>query len=232
MSDSNPFFIWVYRLLAISALLLVVAVAAMVGWSMYASSDWRQRQTVELPVAENDASAGARQRLRFYNLETLPGTGVQAVQVGQVTKAGKSFGSSSYRGNELRNVVFFSPGEGEARWLFADNTRAIETFDKLCDCSGSEAKTVLALYVESRLADADSDAEQEQAVVPALVRPDGSGYQALYDTPVRVLGHELDAENRSMGLLVEESGRLVHRVYALEPFRQISEREITRLPGR
>ena len=68
-------------------------------------------------------------------------------------------------------------------------------------------------------------------VQPALVRPDGSGYRALTPGPVRVLGHEFDAEGGRVGLLMEVDDTLHYRQYDLTDFSQLSERTVAAPPG-
>ena len=83
------------------------------------------------------------------------------------------------------------------------------------------------LYLEIETSPTD-DGDRVQ---PALVRPDGSGYRALTPGPVRVLGHEFDAEGGRVGLLMEVDDTLHYRQYDLTDFSQLSERTVAAPPG-
>lgn len=227
MAEENRFFRWVYRLVGLGALLGLVAVAGLFVTTMLIGGNWAGGQTAEVQAMGAEPGAPT-ERLRFFGLESLKGTGMQMVMVGVQDDDG--FGkrvSSSYSSAQTRNVVFFAPGGGQATWLFPGNDQHILGVEKLCVCSGKDDDRVLGLYLEIESSPADDDGR----VQPALVRPDGSGYRALTPGPVRVLGNETDGEAGRVGLLMEVEGRLVFRQYALTDFSQVSEQTVAALPG-
>ena len=229
MSEENRFFRWVYRLVGLGALLGLAALAGLFVTTILIGGNWGEDQTAEVQTVGAEPGAPP-ERLRFFGLETLQGTGIQMVMVGsQDNDDGLSRRVSSGYGSFVkRNIVFFAPGGGQATWLFPANQREIVSVEKLCACSNQASDLVQALYLEIEPIPVD-DSDRVQ---PALVRPDGSGYLALTPGPVRVLGQEFDAQASRVGLLMEVDGTLLYRQYDLADFSQVSERTVAALPGK
>lgn len=228
MAEENRFFRWIYRLVGLGALLGLVALAGLFVTTVLIGGNWAGEQTAEVQAIGAEPGAPP-ERLRFFGLESLKGTGIQMVMVGAQDNDDGFSGrvSSGYASAKKRNIVFFAPGGGQATWLFPGNQQHILSVEKLCLCKGGDDDRVLGLYLEMEPTPAD-DGDRVQ---PALVRPDGSGYRALTPAPVRVLGQEMDVESARVGLLMEVDGRLVFRQYDLTDFSQVSERTVAALPG-
>lgn len=233
MTDSNVFFRWVYRLLALMALVGGALLAFVLIQSWWSSSHWRQRQAVEVTV-KGKAGKPVTRQLRFYGLESLKGTDTSLLRVADLgAKSGRVMSSSYLSNKSDRNLVFLQ-GDRKATWLFPRNDQTIREVFELCLCEPEEKARVLALYLEVVTADSNGDGEtdEDDLAMPALVRADGTGYTPLLDSPVRLLGRELSDDGAALGVLYESKGQLIHRQYTMEDFSLRAEQVITSLEGR
>ncbi len=229
MSEQSAFFRWVYRLLAIGGLLLLLAIAYVWIQSSLAGKRWRARNTVEVAQQGPDGRA-KKERLRFEQLTAIRGTDVKLLEVeAEADNGGKGLSSGSYGPDyRTRNLIFLEPGNGNARWLFDANEQSIRKTEMLSVDTDDRPGPVLAIYIEvERGLNAGSDAEHE--VTPALVRTDGSGYVELGKPVSRILDQSVSADGKTLGLLLEDQGKLLYREYSMESFSQTSEKLITRL---
>lgn len=232
MPDSNAFFRWVYRLLALMALLGGVALALVVIGGWWSSSKWRERQSVEVTV-QGEAGKPVKRQFRFYGLQSLRGTDTSLLRVGEFVGSSRVMGSGYGADKYDRNLVFLR-GDRKATWLFARNNQTIRDVFELCRCEPEENARVIALYLEVVNADTNRDGETNEAdlAIPALVRADGTGYTVLLDRPVRLLGRELSTDGAALDVLYESNGQLIHRRYAMADFGMRSEQVLTSLDGR
>ncbi|KAF1709079.1 hypothetical protein [Pseudoxanthomonas sacheonensis] len=230
MSEQNTFFRWVYRLLAIGGLCLLLAIAYVWIAGSISSRQWRGRNTVEVEQAGRNGRKQV-QTLRFDGLESIKGSAVQLIKVESEDEGGNKVGFSSGgygAAFTTRNVIFLEAGNGVARWLFPDNDQFIGKVSKLCVCEDGKESDVLAIYLEVARGKAGETGAASR-VVPALVRTDGNGYTELGKPVSRVLDNVVSDDGKTLGLLVEDKGKLLYRQFSLESFAQLSERLVTQL---
>ncbi len=229
MGEQNAFFRWLYRLLAIGGLLLLLAIAYALIAGQLSSRRWQQRDTVAVqqPTAGGQAKVEV---LRFGDLQSIRGSSIQMIGVESEDDRAKrlEFSSGGYGSDfRTRNLVFLQPEGGAAHWLFKDNSQYLGGIDRLCVCAERDQDPVLAIYLE--VAVGETDAQRPARVGPALVRIDGTGYTRL-GTPVsRVLDKTVGADGKTLGLLVEDQGKLLYRRFSLETFALLSEQLVTQL---
>ena len=234
MPESNRFFHWLYRLLAIAGLVLILVIGVVLARTFLGISAWRDRQAVEVPKQDSSGKP-VMEKLRFTGLETIAGRGTRMVRVeAEAPGRGNSL-SSGYGGAPTRNLVFIDEGFGKARWLFADNHRHIDGIRKLCACeSGDRAdEPVVAIYLQVRGVDTNNDGriDEDDHVVPALVQPDGSGYRPLMPAVEDVLDTVVADDGGSLGILVQKEDSLLYREYSTADGTMRAERELSRLGG-
>lgn len=228
MAEQNLFFRWLYRLLALGALGLLLVIAYVIVAGELSSRRWQHRDT----VAVQQPTADGRKRveeLRFGDLEAIRGSAVRLIKVESEVDRGKRLGLSSggYGWNfRTRNLVFVQPGSGPARWLFKDNGQYLGEVDQLCVCREGTKGPVLALYFEIARGDGTG---RPDSVSPAATRADGSGYAVLGKPVARVLDKDVSEDGRTLGILVEDEGKLLYRQFSLETFVQLSEQPVTQL---
>jgi hypothetical protein len=229
MSEQNQFFRWLYRLLALGALglLLVIAYAIIAG--ELSSRRWQHRNTVAVqqPTADGQKKV---QELRFGDLELIRGSAIRMIKVESEVDRGKRLGLSSggYGWNfRTRNLVFVQPGSSSpARWLFKGDGQYLSDIDQLCICRDGVKSPALALYFE--IAQGDGSGRPE-GVSPAVTHADGSGYATLGKPVARVLDKDVSEDGKTLGLLVEDQGKLVYRQFSLETFAPLQEQLVTQL---
>ena len=231
MNEQNLFFRWLYRMLAVGALFLLLAIAYLWVQSMLSSRQWRARDTVEV---QQPGQQGRKQvqTLRFGELESISGTDIKMLKVESEDARGNSVGFSSGgygAAFTIRNLVFLEAGNGKARWLFDDNEQFIGKVSKLCVCDAGREGSTLAIYLEVVRGKPPADARKDGNVQAALTRPDGLGYTEIGKPVSRVLDTLVSPDAKTIGLLVEERGNVSYRVFSLETFAPVSERAVTQL---
>ena len=228
MAEQNLFFRWLYRLLALGALGLLLVIAYVIVAGELSSRRWQHRDTVAVqqPTANGQEKV---EELRFGDLEPIRGSAIRLIKVESEIDRGKRLGLSSggYGWNfRTRNLVFVQPGSGPARWLFKGNDQYLGDVDQLCVCRDGAKGPVLALYFEIARGDGTSHPD---SVSPAVTRPDGSGYTVLGKPVARVLDKDVSEDGKTLGMLVEDEGKLLYRQFSLETFVQLSEQLVTQL---
>lgn len=228
-TDGNGFFKWLYRALAIVALCVLLAIGYAVVTLAYQQSRWKQRSAVTV-VPPGDAAREQKVQLRFSGLESIAGTTTSLLQV-ETASTGSKAGLSSGGGYDgsLRNLIFLDGGKTAARWLFPGNAQLLSRLQKLCLCETDRQAPVLALYVEVRASDTNGDGtiDEDDDVVPAMMRPDGRGYTTL-STPVdRIIDSSLSATGDSLEVLVQDGSRLSFRRYAIPGFAEVANQLVT-----
>ncbi len=119
-----------------------------------------------------------------------------------------------------RNLIFLPPGGGPGRWLFKDNDQYLGDVDQLCSCSGDVKGPTLGLYFEIAQGDGSG---RPNTVLAAITRIDGSGYATLGKPVARVLDKDVSEDGKTLGLLVEDQGKLMYRQFSLETFAPLQE---------
>ena len=228
MTEPNPFFRWLYRLLALGGLCLLLAIAYVFVASEMSSGRLQSRDTV---IAQKTTADGRKkeEELRFGDLETIRGSSTRLIKVESQTERSLLRGSSGGYGWNFRtrNLVFLPPGGDQARWLFKDNDQYLGGLDQLCVCNDDGLKgPALALYFEIAQGEVDG---RPGSVRPAVTRIDGVGYTALGGAVTRVLDKDVSEDGTTLGLLVEDQGKLLYRQFSLSTFVPISERLVTQL---
>lgn len=228
MSEHNQFFRWLYRLLALGALCLLLVIGYVIIAGELSSRRWQHRNTVAVqqPTADGQKKV---EELRFGNVEPIRGSAIRLIKVESEVERGKRLGLSSggYGWNfRTRNLVFVGPGSGPARWLFKHNDQYLSEIDQLCICKDGVKSPTLALYFE--IAQGDGSGRPD-GVSPAATHADGGGYAALGKPVTRVLGKDVSEDGKTLGLLVEDQGKLLYRQFSLETFAPLQEQLVTQL---
>lgn len=228
MAEQNVFFRWLYRLLAVAGLGLLLFVAYVIVAGEVSNRRWQQRNTVivQKPTADGKQVA---EELRFGDLEAIRGSSTRLIKVESKVDRGARLGlsSGSYGWNfRTRNLVFLPANGGAAHWLFKDNDQYFGDVEQLCVCGDGAKGPTLALYIE--IAQGDG-AGRPEAVIPAMTRIDGSGYATLGKPVARVLGRDVSADGNTLGLLVEDQGKLLYRQFSMQTFAPLSEQLVTQL---
>jgi hypothetical protein len=228
MAEQNLFFRWLYRLLALGALGLLLVIAYAIVAGELSSRRWQHRNT----VAVQQPTADGRKRveeLRFGDLQPIRGSAIRLIKVESEVERGKRLGLSSggYGWNfRTRNLVFLPPGGGAGHWLFKDNDQYLGDIDQLCICKDGTKGPTLALYFE--IAQGDGSGRPD-GVNPAATHADGSGYAVLGKPVTRVLDKDVSEDGKTLGLLVEDQGKLLYRQFSLETFAPLQEQLVTQL---
>lgn len=228
MAEQNLFFRWLYRLLALGALGLLLAIAYAIVAGELSSRRWQHRNTVAVQQPTADGREKVEE-LRFGDLQVIRGSAVRLIKVESEVDRGKRLGLSSggYGWNfRTRNLVFVQPGSGHARWLFKDNDQYLGDVDQLCVCREDTKGPVLALYFEIARGDGSG---RPDSVSPAATRADGTGYAVLGKPVARVLDKDVSEDGKTLGILVEDQGKLLYRQFSLETFLPLSEQLVTQL---
>ena len=228
MTEQNAFFRWIYRLLAIGGLCLLLAIAYMIIAGELSSRRWQHHNTVAVqqPTADGQQKV---EELRFGDMTVIRGSAVRLIKVESEVDRGKRLGLSSggYGWNfRTRNLVFLPPGTGPARWLFKKNDQYLSDVDQLCVCTDDLKGPVLALYFEVAQGE---ESGRPESVSPAVTHADGSGYATLGKPVARVLDKDVSEDGKTLGILVEDQGRLLYRQFSLETFAPLSEQLVTAL---
>lgn len=258
MSESNRFFLWIFRIAGTLVLGLLLLLLFFMAWGWWESRQRGQRDIDEMvTVEEKTADGRVRQvSLQFGDVRELSGTGrhvlaVEAKDNDGDDRIGLSSGSS-YTPNETRNLVFLDGDYANARWLFPDNDALIVEQDWLVQCpdAGAAEPThagaaytssdrpcadkakglVRAIFLSVRRKDNNGNGriDERDAQILALVRPDGTGYVELAGTPTQRV-LEHELRGESIGLLVQSGSRLAYRRYAIGDFKLASETPVADL---
>ncbi len=226
--DGSRFFRWLYRVLAIVALCALLAIGYAAASIAYQQSRWADRRSVTV-VTPGDTKNQPKQDLRFTALDSIAGTTTSVLQVETASTGGGGSLSSAGYGGSLRNLVFLDGDKTAARWLYNGNLQLLSGFKKLCLCDANRQAPVLALYVEVRASDTNGDGtiDEDDDVVPAMMRTDGRGYTTL-STPVdRIIDSSLSATGDSLEVLIQEGSRLTFRRYAIPGFNEVANQLVT-----
>jgi hypothetical protein len=228
MTEQNVVFRWLYRLLAVAGLGMLLVVAYVIVAGEVSSRRWQQRNTVAVqkPTADGKQVVEA---LRFGQLESIRGSSMRFVKVESQVDRGARLGLSSggYGWNfRTRNLVFLPADGGAAHWLFKDNEQYLGDIEQLCVCGDGVKGPALALYFE--IAQGDG-AGRPEAIIPAVARIDGNGHATLGNPVARVLGTDVSPDGSTLGLLVEDNGKLLYRKFSMQTFVPLSEQLVTQL---
>lgn len=111
MNEPNPFFRWLYRLLAVGSLCLLLVVVYVFVLSELAIRRLQSRDTVMVQKTTVDGRK-KEEELRFGDLETIRGSSTRLIKVESQTERGVLRGSSGGYGwtFRTRNLVFLPPG--------------------------------------------------------------------------------------------------------------------------
>lgn len=227
MTETNPFFRWVFRLAGLALLALLLFLAYVAG-----SEVWHQLRRGAAPkikIEQTDADGRTRElNLRFGSLHAIPGTDAHLLELESDADDGKDFSSGS-GGSETRNLIFFDAGYGQARWLFANNDSVIGDWSLLR--YPDEETPVRAIFLLVHASDSDSDGRigAADAGTPALLHADGRGYTRLSAPVERVLDSEVDPVADQLGLLIQNQGKIHYRRYRLQDFKLVSDRQLADL---
>lgn len=239
MQETNRFFLWVNRLLALGALLGLLLLAVFALWGFGSSFVLPYSPDVVVPAAKTGAPP-VRAKLRVANVISLTGTTSRMIELRAAEPAGgSSLGLKEPSYGAIRNLLFLGGDPAEPRWLFDDAEKLLIRVEPVCmdrvphyrDACAQAQKRTLAVYLEVVAADTNRDGimDRQDGIVPALVHTDGSGYTPLGDSVDNVVDVTVSPDGTRLNLLVEKAGALHDHGYSLADFRPLSSRKIADL---
>ena len=234
MTEQSRFFRWVYRALALSGLLIVSMMAYVFVREILFPELWPTSRTIEMSGAPGKQGAPTI-RMHVGSVTRIKGTAVKMIEMTTVSSGIGSLrsGGRSYR-DDIRNLIFVFVKQPKAKWLFEKNDQRLRSIQEVwaCDDHAQGSKTpTTAIFLEVIRADSDGDGELDwdDRSIPALLRPDGSGYAELGPSVEDILDTSLSEDGERFGLLINDGGKLLYREYAIADFSLHSEQVLTEL---
>lgn len=234
VTEQSGFFRWIYRALALSGLLIVSMIAYVFVREVLFPEMLPSSRTIEISDTPGKQGAPAI-RMHVGSVTRIKGTAVKMIEmttvrpgIGSLRSGGKN------HGDDIRNLIFIVEGQAKARWLFKKNTQHLRSIRQLCACdeyaqSGTASTTAIFLEVIRTDSDGDGGLDWGDRPIPALLRPDGSGYTELGPSVEDILDTSLSEDREHFGLLINDGGKLLYREYAIADFTLRSEQVLTEL---
>lgn len=234
LTEQSRFFRWVYRALALSGLLIVSMIAYVFIREVLFPGLWPASHTIEISDAPGKQGAPTI-RMHVGRVIRIKGTAVKMIEMTTVTPGIGSLrsGGKNY-GDDIRNLIFIVEGQPKARWLFKKNLQRLRSIQQICACDDhaqSSDAPATAIFLEVIRTDSNGDGELDwgDRPIPALLRPDGSGYTELGPSVEDILDTSLSEDGERFGLLINDGGKLLYREYAIADFALHSEQVLTEL---
>ncbi|NOT88310.1 MAG: hypothetical protein HOP03_09005 [Lysobacter sp.] len=234
MTEQSRFFRWIYRALALSGLLIVSMIAYVFVREALFPELWPASHTIEISGASGNKGASTI-RMHVGSVTRIKGSAVKMIEMTTVSRGTGSLrsGGRNY-GDDIRNLIFIVEGQPEAKWLFEKNGQRLRSIQQVCACddraqSGDAPTTAIFLEVIRTDSDGDGELDWGDRPVPALLRPDGSGYAELGPSVENILDTSLSEDGERFGLLINDGGKLLYREYAITDFSLHSEQVLTEL---
>ena len=219
MNKSTKIFRWIWR---INALLILVAAGAITsGVGRLIVSDFGARSVSQQDAAVGPKVAANQEEAGLILWHATVVTGTPTMRANLVARHGGS-GFSSGEYNEIRNVLFISPGEKNARWLLPDHDHVIverDDIDKADDASKRHAMVATAALVKSR------GAIDETAVGRLLLFDSTGRHIVTVADGVRAL-HTATLSSNEIAVLYERDRRLFLATFDPESLEKRHEQQI------
>lgn len=232
MKEQNHFFQWVHRVLALSALAIVAVIAYTFVKDVLFPELWPSHHAVDVPDASGKAAAPAIQ-MNVGDITRIKGTAVKMIEM-TTTESGISGLRSGGYGSVVRNLIFVVDGQPKARWLFEKSSQRLQSIQQIGlhgEQAQSEPASTIAIFLEVIRTDSNGDGElsRDDRPIPALLRPDGSGYTELGAAVEDILDTSLSEDGQRFGMLINDGGKLLYREYVIADFSLRSEQVLTEL---
>ena len=172
-------------------------------------------KSVQAPGHSAAPIPGEKQGLTVRTLELNPQPATLVLEL-LGHQQGKGYESSRY--HEVRNLLFLTPGEGQARWLFEDRQLVLARVEAVQD----QQSPVQALLIETHVKDAASEVRDVY-----LVRPDGSGRTRVLEGIEKTLSRK--KVGPELHLLYQRTDAVRLARHALPGLQQLSDQEVARL---
>lgn len=229
MNEQSRLFIVINRINSVLLLIVLVIAAGAIIWTIFVQSQWKKNRTIEVQDKSEQGNT-EKVNLRLSTIEQVYGAPVQFVRLETEPKGGKF--SSGYYPEVTRNIMFLTKGMKQARWLFPKHTFLIKTIVQLRGSEGYDRNNpTRAMYYEIIKEDSNGDGKlaEDDAVVIALSRTDGTGYVELDSKHQRIVGHRTVNQGGELAVIVEKDGKVLYSTYSLRSFSKTSEIVITEI---
>jgi len=166
--------------------------------------------------------------LRLGDLEHLKGHDIKIIKL-HTDAPSRGFKSDYYFGSSIRNVVFLTGPQLNARWLYETHNYLISCFCNLSQSNEFNSDNpVLAIYVTVSKADTNGDGviSKDDEITLALSSVDGSEYREVESGITKVFDSTVSAQGDTVSFLLQIGRSIVVQNYSLTTFERISERTI------
>ncbi|OGW27721.1 MAG: hypothetical protein A2X56_06955 [Nitrospirae bacterium GWC2_57_13] len=229
MNENNRIFVVINRINSVLLLSVLLLAAGGLIWTIFVQSQWKRNRSIEVQDKTEQGSA-EKVKLRLSNIEQVYGAPVQFVRLETEPKGGKF--SSGYYPEATRNIMFLTKGLKQAHWLFSKHNFLIKTVVQLRESEGYDRNNpTRAMYYEIIKEDSNNDGRlaEDDAVVIALSRTDGTGYVELNSGHQRIVGHRTVNQGAEVAVIVEKDGKVLYSTYSLRNFSKTAEIVITEI---
>lgn len=170
--------------------------------------------------------------LNVERLESILGANTQMIRLTTEGKSEKF--SSGGNDNQIRNILFLTGKEKEARWLFADHKRLILNVSQLRD----ERRDLIesptkALYFEFVEVDNNNDGKltASDSINIALTQPDGTGFLEILKNINRVHSHDI-LDKEFLSIVYQKSNTIRHAKFTIKSRKLVVDQQILALPNK
>ncbi len=209
--------------------LLLISIFA-VSFIFFDNNRWRNRGAVE--VRESASPNEPAMLLNVERLESILGANTQMIRLTTEGKSEKF--SSGGNDNQIRNILFLTGKEKEARWLFADHKRLILNVSQLRD----ERRDLIesptkALYFEFVEVDNNNDGKltASDSINIALTQPDGTGFLEILKNINRVHSHDI-LDKEFLSIVYQKSNTIRHAKFTIKSRKLVVDQQILALPNK
>lgn len=226
--EQNKFFIWTSRVTSILFLLFIVIVIGFTIYGIFESKKWSGRNTVKVTGEQKDDEV--IDDLRLGNITKVCGKDIQYVALSS-SNSSKGFSSGGY-GLLTRNIVFFVGNDMDSYWLFTTNKYLINKIDQLKkNADNCKERETVSIYYEVIKSDTNKDGNlnTEDDITISLTSPDGKNYLELDSAVTSVIDHSIDADAKTLTILMQKGAAILMKKYSLTNYQMISEKEVSKI---
>ena len=226
--EQNRFFRWISRINSILFLLLLLSSLVFVIYGIFESSNWRDRNKVE--VVDKKSDKLKVDDLHLSDIESVCGTNIQYVKL-ESRNDSRGFSSGRY-GSATRNIIFFEGQYLKSHWLFDSNGFVINQIDVLhTESNDCKSRKAVAIYYQIREKDTNGDGnldEHDQSSI-GLSSIAGLNYKEIDSGLTSVIDHRINSEGTELTVLVQQGSVLKMKRFSITDGQLISETEISRI---